>query len=109
MSNRSGNLEALLAPMDAREFFAAYWNRKALYLPGSPARFAGMFDRDAFERGARRCGDLKVGYTDERGWPAHAAIQPEQIEEMLAAGKTVCAGGIDAGDAALSGFLQEYR
>jgi ribosomal protein L16 Arg81 hydroxylase len=105
----SGELAAVLSPLDSELFFEKYWNQKAVYIPGTPEKFAGLFDRDGFLRVARRCADLKVGYTDEKGWPAHFNIQPEQISEMLAASKTVCASVVDPSEPQLTAFLNEYR
>jgi ribosomal protein L16 Arg81 hydroxylase len=64
-----------------------------------------LFDQAAFYRGAPDCFDLKVGYTDERGWPAHFNIKPSQIKEMLDSGKTVCASAINTGNPILTSFL----
>jgi len=102
----SGDLEALLHPMELEIFFDQYWNEKALFLPGCPGKFSGLFDRVAFDLGLQHCVDLKVGYTDDKGWPAHFNIRPEQVEEMLRSGKTVCASGIDSGDPKLTAFLK---
>jgi ribosomal protein L16 Arg81 hydroxylase len=95
--------------MKPEEFFGQHWNRQALYQPGPPEKFSGLFDRAAFLRGIGQCADLKVGYTDENGWPAHFQIQPGQAESMLAAGKTVCAAGIEQNDERLTAFLARIQ
>lgn len=105
----SGKLADLLSPVDPEVFFNRYWNKKALYIKGHPTKLAGLFDRDAFMRAAHSCADLKVGYTDENGWPAHFNVRPDQIPEMLAKGKTVCASVVDPGEPRLTAFLNEYR
>ncbi len=105
----SGELAAVLCPFNPQLFFEAYWNKKALYIPGHPGKFAGLFNRDAFLRAAQYCADLKVGYTDENGWPAHFNIRPDQIQEMLAKGKTVCASVVDPDEPVLTTFLNEYK
>ena len=92
-----GELKPLLHPMEVNLFFKQYWNQNALFLPGRPEKFRGLFDRAAFDRAVHDCIDLKVGYTDEKGWPAHFNIKPEQVQEMLSSGKTVCASAIDGG------------
>jgi ribosomal protein L16 Arg81 hydroxylase len=103
---RLGDLEAFLHPVEVKDFFAQYWNRKAVFIPGHPEKFQGLFDRAAFDRAVHACADLKVGFTDERGWPGHFNVKPEQVPEMLASGKTVCASMIDPGDPLLTAFLQ---
>jgi ribosomal protein L16 Arg81 hydroxylase len=102
-----GDLRSLLSPVEERVFFEKYWNQKALYIPGAPDKLAGLFDRDAFDRAVHSCADLKVGFTDEKGWPGHFNIKPEQIPDMLASGKTVCASVIDRGNPTLTAFLQQ--
>ena len=105
----SGELDAVLSPFDPELFFAEYWNKKALYIKGHPGKFAGLFDREGFLRASHKCADLKVGYTDENGWPAHFNIRPDQIPEMLGKGKTVCASVVDLDEPALTTFLKEYK
>jgi ribosomal protein L16 Arg81 hydroxylase len=100
-----GDLEALFHPVQEQVFFEEYWNRKALYIPGKPEKFAGLFDRAAFDRAVHNCVDLKVGFTDENGWPGHFNVKPEQVTEMLADGKTVCASLIDPQNPVLTAFL----
>lgn len=102
-----GNLKALLYPIEEQTFFEQFWNRKALFIPGTPDKFSGLFNRAAFDRGVHTCADLKVGFTDEKGWPGHFNIKPEQIQQMLAAGKTVCASVINPGNPVLTTFLQQ--
>jgi ribosomal protein L16 Arg81 hydroxylase len=107
LENITGELTSLLHPMEVGFFFKEYWDRKALFLPGHPKKFAGLFDRAAFYRGLPHCIDLKVGYTDEKGWPAHFNIKPHQVQDMLDSGKTVCASAIDTQNPDLTSFLKE--
>jgi hypothetical protein len=102
-----GDLKALLYPIEEQTFFEQYWNQKALYIRGTPDKFSGLFDRAAFDRGVHTCADLKVGFTDEKGWPGHFNVKPEQVEQMLAAGKTVCASVINPGNPVLTGFINQ--
>jgi ribosomal protein L16 Arg81 hydroxylase len=104
-----GDLEHLIHPLDVRTFFERYWDRQALFLRGKPEKFAGLFDRAAFDRAVHHCADLKVGYTDEKGWPAHFNIKPEQVPEMLKSGKTVCASVIDPGNPELTAFVNRVK
>jgi hypothetical protein len=103
---RGGGLAALLHPVTPESFFREHWNQKALYIPGGADKFAGLFDRAAFDRAGGTCADLKVGFTDEKGWPAHFNIRPEQIPEMLSSAKTVCASVVDPHNPVLTAFLQ---
>jgi ribosomal protein L16 Arg81 hydroxylase len=104
-----GDLQHLLGSLSVAEFFADFWNRQAFYMPGHPHKFRGLFDEAAFHRGLGKCEHLKVGYTNEQGWPAHRVIAPAEVLEMLQQGKTVCASSIDLGDAILKDFLKLFR
>jgi ribosomal protein L16 Arg81 hydroxylase len=105
----SADLAWLLSPIEPAFFFKEYWNRLALYVPGHPAKFAGLFDRAAFEKAAQRCSVLKVNYTDERGWPVERSVSPAEIPDLLACGKTVCAGEVNRNDETLTAFLAEFH
>jgi ribosomal protein L16 Arg81 hydroxylase len=103
-----GDLKAFLSPIEEEVFFEQYWNQKALHIPGKPDKFKGLFDRAAFDHAVQSCADLKVGFTDEKGWPGHFNIRPQQIPEMLALRKTVCASVIDPADPTLTAFLRGF-
>ena len=100
-----GDLPHLLGTIPVKEFFESVWNKRSLYLRGDTDKFCGLFDKAAFYRALESCTDLKIGYTDERGWPAHQKIHASQVAEMLASGKTVCASSIEAGNYDLKKFL----
>jgi len=104
----AAQLELLLGAENVNDFFEKHWNKRALYIPGNPSKFEGLFSRAAFETAAQACTVLKVGYTDERGWPAEKQIQTHEISEMLASGKTVCAGGVETGNPELAAFLRTF-
>jgi ribosomal protein L16 Arg81 hydroxylase len=104
-----GDLPHLLGSTTVKEFFESVWNKRALYLQGDSDKFRGLFDKAAFYRGLENCMDLKIGYTDERGWPAHQKIEPSQVAEMLASGKTICASSIEGGNDNLKEFLGRIR
>jgi hypothetical protein len=103
------DLEYLLAPLALGFFFQEYWNRRALYLPGEPGKFEGLFGRAAFDTAVHRCSQLKINYTDERGWPAERKITPAEIPDLLASGKTICAGNVNRGDSVLTNFLAGFK
>lgn len=105
----SGALSDVLHPFGTEQFFREHWNIKSLYVSGQRDKFAGLFDRAGFHRAAQQCGDLKVGFTDDKGWPAHFQIRHDQIDDMLGARKTVCASVIQNAEAALTRFLDEFR
>ena len=102
------NLAALLHPVTPKDFFSEYWNRKAIYIPGDGTKFSGLFDRNAFNAAARHCELLKVNYLKADGWPAEMPISADQIPEMLALGRSVCAGGVEKVDPILSAFIERF-
>ena len=105
-------LRHLLAPVAPATFLDDHWGTRPLYVPGTAGKFAGLFDRDRFERAIRR--GVEAG-------PPHFrlnAIVPADDDEpltlmttepigvadvdaALAAGMTVCVNDISAGDDAL--------
>src|SRR5690349_18613500 len=80
------DLAYLLAPLEPGFFFKEHWNRRALYLPGEPGKFAGLFGRDAFDAAIHDCSQLKINYLDEKGWPTERKISPAEVPELLANG-----------------------
>jgi ribosomal protein L16 Arg81 hydroxylase len=102
------DLESLIAPIPPPVFFSEYWNRRSVHIPGRPDKFHGLFDASAFHRASERCELLKINYTDRRGLPAEQRIQAAQIPAMLAAGRTVCAGGLDHVDPNLQAFVANF-
>lgn len=102
------DLESLLHPVAPRRFFSEHWNRKALHIPGGAEKFQSLFDRAAFDRASEHCEVLKVGYSNEAGQAVEARIRPAQVNEMLAKGRTVCAGGLDQVDPNLKAFVANF-
>ena len=102
------DLAALLAPVEPGVFFSEYWNKKALHVQGSGDKFSGLFDHAAFDRASERCELLKVGYTNELGQPAETRIAASLVPDMLAKGRTVCAGGLDEVDPNLKAFITNF-
>lgn len=43
-------LGRLLAPVTRQAFVERYWGREPLYVRGPPEKFAGLFDRESFDR-----------------------------------------------------------
>lgn len=103
------DLAHLLAPLAPEVFFKEYWNRRALYLPGEIRKFADLFGRTAFDAAVHHCSQLKINYMDERGWPSERKITPAEIPDLLANGKTICAGEVNSGDSVLTNFLASFK
>jgi len=116
-------LAKLLDPVDLCSFLSTYWERASLYIPGSPGKFADLFDRSKFletvtrmvsQAAARNRRDwvaLNARYQDSDGNHHQLAIQPEQIQELLGAGLTIQAERIDTADPALTALalsLEEH-
>ncbi len=94
--------ETLLHPLGVRELLADHWERRAVYLPGPPDRFAGLgVDRRAFAAAAAasylRSGiaRLKAQYFDAEGRHREIGVPAPQIDDLYAAGMTLCLSRID--------------
>lgn len=103
------SLEALIHPLGVREFLAGCWERRVTYLPGSPERFAGLeVDRRAFVAAAMssyvRSGTsrLKAQYFDAEGRHREIGVPATQIDDLYAAGMTLCLSRIDDDAAAVA-------
>jgi hypothetical protein len=103
------SLETLIHPLGVRELLAEYWERRSVYLPGSPDRFAGLgVDRRAFAAAAKssylRFGiaQLKAQYFDGEGSHRELAVPATQIDDLYAAGMTLCLTRIDDDAAAVA-------
>ena len=111
------DLADLVAPLPFTDFVKRHWERRALYAPGDPARFAGLFDRARLlaaahhPRGAH-AGDprrLKAGFRDADGEHAELSIAAAQIEPLLRAGMTVQAEWLHETDAGIADFVAGVR
>ena len=95
---------------DPDRFFADYWERRSLHIPGSDARrFAHLISAESlFEREAKRCQHLKASTRDRDGWNVEVRIQPEQAQKMYRAGMTICASVLDE-SGPIGEVTQAYR
>ncbi|HEX8896791.1 MAG TPA: hypothetical protein VF783_25980, partial [Terriglobales bacterium] len=62
-----------LHPVQEQVFFEQYWNQKALYIPGRPDKFSGLFDRAVYN-----CVDLKDLPHRSAGFLASSTV-PQEI------------------------------
>lgn len=111
-------LAELLAPVTLAEFLASYSQQRALYIPGTPAKLAGMFDRERLLAIVRRLAatrstpdapSFRAAYRARDGEHREIAISAFQVEAMLELGATVFADRIDAEDAALAALAFDTR
>lgn len=104
-------LRALLYPLSPEELLARYWEREALYIPGSPDKFRRLFDRERFfraaERGESQGASIRVSFDNESdpgSAGTHAPIRAAEIESYLSRGASVCVDPIEVGDPDLARF-----
>jgi 50S ribosomal protein L16 3-hydroxylase len=112
-------LERLLAPMAPSAFLAEHWERAPAFVRGGPAKFDGLFDRDRFARaivagaGASPYFRLSAIVGSARENPLTLAstvpVEPEEVEELVESGVTICVNSIDAGDPDLAAFAAEVK
>lgn len=100
--------DSVLAPFGLDSFFTEVWNRRWLHLKGGEPRFAALFSRDEFFQSLPRCGQVKAGFYDRKGWFCDVAITPEQSRRMWDANMTLCAGVLP-GEGPRQGFIDSYR
>ncbi|HEU4409290.1 MAG TPA: cupin domain-containing protein [Polyangiaceae bacterium] len=99
MQGDDDELSRLLAPVTPEAFVGRYWGREPLYVRGRADKFAGLFDRAAFERLRRdppRRLEINCSFSDYGNRAAARAgrrpvtrITANQYDAMLAAGATL--------------------
>lgn len=106
-------LRRLLHPLSPEEFLTRYWEREAVHIPGSPAKFRSLFDRERFfqaaEAGEALGATIRVSFDSERdpgSAGTHVPIRAAEIEGHLKRGASVCVDPIDAGDPDLARFAR---
>jgi hypothetical protein len=104
-SYRGAELEYLLAPISLADFFREYWDKKALYIPGTADKFSEIYDVDRW-RQSRRFRELVAATVDDRGLQREYPIEPDLIDPLYRAGLTICADVSD--DPRLSPFLRGF-
>ena len=88
-------LARLIAPMTPEEFFAEYYNKKTLIVPGSKDKFAGIYTEQSWRRFPLR--DTTAAFDSVvNGTPASKAIPilPSQVQDLYEAG-LVTVGRVD--------------
>lgn len=113
----TGPLRELLAPVSLDEFVERYWERRALFIPGTAEKVRGLFDLDSFYRavGEARPGlgmrrpYIKAGYEDAAGEHREVDVQPAQIPALLDAGMTIQAERLEAIDPRLHALCADTR
>ena len=120
MSPSSEQLARLLDPVDLDTFMSTYWERAALYVAGSPDKFADLFSLDTFfrsvalvdradPRGPASGLYLKAGYEGIDGNHCEVLIQPEQIQPLLGAGLTIQAEHLETADPGLGALARSLK
>ncbi|ATB37442.1 hypothetical protein CYFUS_002864 [Cystobacter fuscus] len=119
MSNGSGReLAEFLYPVSPKEFLSEYWEKKPLYVRGTPTKFARLFDRERFDRAILRVGfdkrkpapfSIRALWRNRHDLQAGIEIEPTQVREALASRTTVCVNDITAGDAVLAEFAAHIK
>jgi ribosomal protein L16 Arg81 hydroxylase len=104
-------LQSLVAPMDSDEFVEHYWNRRSVYIPGTPDKLAGLFSTQAFHAAIAAAEALPPAQRD--GFHiTSAVVNPIPAAAVAAeyeAGRTICVSSIHAGDAGLADFAAELK
>lgn len=113
---QAGVLEQLLAPLDPKVFVEEWWGRKALFVKGTPDKFAELFDRERFLAAAKYGADrphiqtfrLSAVVQDFDGsWTRTEPIEPEEIPAALEDGSTICVNDISIGDEGLAAICDD--
>jgi hypothetical protein len=124
---RGCELQALLAPLTAREFVHDYWAKKPLFVKGFAEKYAGFFDAETFSRAIsppgpfpdeflrasfdRKSADGTSAPPEQGGGCASSVFraQPDQAFPLFAAGATLCVSQIETRVPSLVPFLAAVK
>jgi ribosomal protein L16 Arg81 hydroxylase len=98
----------LLHPISPATFFAEHYDRKPLYIPGRPDKFADLFDLDAYYASLGQV-ELKAGLLNRAGHHEELVIQPREVEACYASGMTICLGAVHESHEPLSRLLTDIK
>jgi ribosomal protein L16 Arg81 hydroxylase len=84
-------LARVLTPLAVSEFLGSYFNRKPLFVRGTPKKFEFLFKESDFAKRIDQLTEIRAVFSGF--WQAH--IKPAEIKEMLNAGATICVTGIE--------------
>jgi|GEM_PF-1114952 len=104
----NGTWSRLLDPISPAHFFAEHYDRKPLYIPGRPEKFAELFDLDAYYASLGLV-DLKAGMLNRDGHHEEIVIEPGAVEACYASGMTICLGSVHEAHAPLSRYLTDLK
>jgi ribosomal protein L16 Arg81 hydroxylase len=93
------DLRHILQPVGVEPFIEKHWAKRALYIPGDPAKFRDLrFDRDvlrALWSGSPPPELIKAHYFDADNVSREVSIEPHQVEPFFRAGMTICLVHLD--------------
>jgi ribosomal protein L16 Arg81 hydroxylase len=90
--------DEILWPVDQRNFCEQYWDRRSLYIGGTPDKFAHLFDVTRFQTVTKTRCPFKAGFSNTLGEFEERSIATQEISSVLEIGATVCALRIDGYD-----------
>ena len=111
-------LAELLHRLTPGEFLAEYWEKQALHVRGTPGKFAGLFDRERFDRALLHANfdrrapssfSIRAFWRNRHGEYAAIELEPHQVREALSSRTTLCVNDISAGDAGLARFAAHIK
>jgi 50S ribosomal protein L16 3-hydroxylase len=111
-------LTELVSPISPETFLEEYWQRKPLYVKGTPEKFRSLFDRDRFYEAISNASELAdpqgfriavVLKRSESSLSFSEEIAPNQVDGWLAQGTTICVNDIGAGDDRLTYYATAVR
>ena len=105
-------LHRLLNPVTPEEFLESYWDQKSLYIPGSAGKFDLLgFNLDAFKKAALRGSpeNIAAAYVDAEDFFHEFIVSPRQLEDLYAAGMSICFGFISNFHPQLGAFATAFR
>src|SRR5262249_9615556 len=89
MSFRGRELEHLIHPVSLADFFRDHWDKKPLYIPGRPEKYADIYDVECWKRG-QGVGKI-IAASADYGVQHEFQVEPGLVDHLYKAGLTICA------------------
>lgn len=95
----------LLAPFELEPFLQTYWGRKSLHIPGSPAKFRGLFDWRRVERALNSARPSFEGIRLVHGARDVMSHDSQKFKEWLGKGATLVIRAIEDVDGGIADLV----
>jgi len=111
--DRQRVFQKIIAPVPLSVFLKKHWEKRPLYIAGTPAKFQDLFNRAALEEALKQPQIdelmLRASFTDARGQHIDVPVSSDQLLPLFNAGLTVSVSEIHKVAQRLNALRKEIR